>query len=123
MNGIVSGKAEKPSGSLVFKKVAEYDLSTVSGYDSATLNLKNNGLAENGYVHIVSVSGKELFANVAMLGQSRDPTPFYDEVPNSSSYFMARSPRSEYPPEDVSIWSSTMPINQFVKVFEIGTLE
>ena len=123
MNGIVSGKAEKPSGSLVFKKVAECDLSTVSGYDSATLSLEDNGLAENGYVHIVSISGRELFVNVAMLGQSRDPTPFYEAVPNSSSYFMARSPRSEYPPVDVSVWSATMPINQLVKVFEIGTLE
>lgn len=123
MNGIVSGKSEKPSGSLTFKKVAEFDLSTLSGYQSATLSLKDNGLAENGYVHIVSVSGRELIANVAMLGHSRDITYLFETNAQSSSYNITRSPRATYPPEEVSISSTTTTVNQFVKVFEIGILE
>lgn len=121
MDGIVTGKVEKPSGSFIWKTYATADLS--QSVKSVTIDLRFLGLGTNAYIKIETATHKVMIINIPLLGYSRYTSDFSEGSPDNMDLSVEKSPRSSFTATDVTVSTWTVSLNNLLLSVEVGTFE
>ncbi len=121
MDGIVTGKVEKPSGSLVWKTYATADLS--KNVTQVDIELKTLGLGTNAYIKIETITHKVMFINISLLGYSGNATMFSENTPTDFDFSVYQSPRRGSTPTSVGVNTWVSFLNTLILSVEVGTFE
>lgn len=121
MDGIVTGKVEKPSGSFIWKTYATADLS--QSVKVVSIDLEPLGLGTNAYIKIETVTHKVMVINIPLLGHSRHASDFSEGSPDSMDLSIEKSPRNSSTPIDVTVSTWTTFLNNLLLSVEVGTFE
>lgn len=121
MDGIVTGKVEKPSGGFIWKTYATADLS--QSVQGVTIDLEPLGLGTNAYIKIETVTHKVMVISIPLLGYSRHTSDFSEGSPDSVDLSISKAPRNSLTPIEVTVGTWTTSLNNLLLSVEVGTFE